>query len=67
MLYTFGKIVEEEEGAAAVWITYVVCSAGEAAKDIALVLLSMPAYHVWVLVAAMRASVAVHILLVALL
>ena len=29
MLYTFGKIVEEEEGAAAVWLTYIVCALGD--------------------------------------
>lgn len=29
MLYTFGKIVEEEEGSFAVWLTYVVCALGE--------------------------------------
>ena len=29
MLYTFGKIVEEEEGAGAVWLTYIVCALGE--------------------------------------
>ena len=28
MLYTFGKIVEEEEGSGAVWFTYVVCAVG---------------------------------------
>ncbi|CAK0784812.1 hypothetical protein CVIRNUC_008016 [Coccomyxa viridis] len=28
MLYTFGKIVEEEEGAGAVWLTYIVCALG---------------------------------------
>ena len=29
MLYTFGKIVEEEEGSGAVWFTYVVCALGK--------------------------------------
>ena len=29
MLYTFGKIVEEEEGSGAVWFTYVICALGE--------------------------------------
>ena len=29
MLYTFGKIVEEEEGSGAVWFTYVVCAVGK--------------------------------------
>lgn len=28
MLYTFGKIVEEEEGPGALWFTYIVCSVG---------------------------------------
>lgn len=29
MLYTFGKIVEEEEGSLAVWTTYIMCALGE--------------------------------------
>ncbi len=28
MLYVFGRIVEEEEGALGVWLTYIVCSVG---------------------------------------
>ena len=28
MLYVFGKIVEEEEGVAGVWVTYIICSLG---------------------------------------
>jgi len=34
MLYTFGKIVEEEEGPMAVWFTYIVCSVGEAHSSV---------------------------------
>ena len=36
MLYTFGKIVEEEEGAGAVWLTYIVCAVGEGSHCIRL-------------------------------
>ena len=32
MLYTFGKIVEEEEGPGALWLTYIVCSVGGSAS-----------------------------------
>lgn len=33
MLYTFGKIVEEEEGPGALWFTYIVCSVGASAAS----------------------------------
>lgn len=37
MLYTFGKIVEEEEGPGALWFTYIVCSVGGFALHISFI------------------------------